>query len=180
MTKTKRVFNVLMGLFMLFTAAVLVTVPTESIPFVLGLIGLGMTLNGIRSLVYYFSMARHMVGGKRLLYRGIIFLDIGILTSSLADAPELSLIIYVAAVSAFTGLVAVLRAREEKKGGSPRWKGKMLYGAVYVLGAAAVLVCGFVMKMPEMAVYVYAAGLIFSAAARIIRAFRRTAIVYIQ
>ena len=64
MTKTKRVFNVLMGLFMLFIAAVLVTVPTESIPFVLGLIGLGMTLNGIRSLVYYFSMARHMVGGK--------------------------------------------------------------------------------------------------------------------
>ena len=56
----------------------------------------------------------------------------------------------------------------------------MLYGAVYVLGAAAVLVCGFVMKMPEMAVYVYAAGLIFSAAARIMRAFRRTAIVYIQ
>lgn len=180
MTKTKRILNVLMGLFMLFISAALMTFPTESVPLVLGLISLGMTINGVRSLIYYFSMARHMVGGKRLLYRGIIYLDVGVLTSTMADAPELSLIIYVAAVSAFTGAVAILRAREEKAGGAPRWKGKFLYGAAYIIMALAVLVCGFVMKMPETAVYVYAVGLVISAADRIISAFRRTAIVYIQ
>ena len=180
MTKTKRILNILLGLCMLGIAGLLIAYPDEAVPFVLGIIGLGMTIRGIRSLVYYFSMARHMVGGKTVLYRGIIFLDIGILSSSLADAPEMSLILYIAAVSGFTGLVSVLRAREEKAGGSPRWKGKMLYGMVFVVGAAAVLVCGFVLKMPAMAVYVYAAGLICTAINRILSAFRRTAIVYIQ
>lgn len=180
MTRTKRILNVLQALIMLVFAFFIIIFPTETIPFVLGLIGLGMTLNGIRALFYYFSMAKHMVGGKTMLYRGIIYLDIGILSSSLADAPERALIVYVAAASIFTGLVAVLRAREEKAGGSPQWKGKLIYGAVYILLAAAVLICGFVMKLPEIAAYVYAAGLIYTAAGRIAEAFRKTAIVYIQ
>ena len=180
MTRTKRFFSILQGLVMLAFAGLIIVFPTQSVPFVLGLIGLGMTLNGIRSLFYYFSMARHMVGGKAVLYRGIIYLDIGILSSSLADAPERALIIYVAAVNIFTGLVAILRAREEKTGGSPQWKGKLIYGMAYILMAAAVLVCGFVMRLPEIAVYVYAAGLIYTAAGKIAGAFRKTAIVYIQ
>ena len=180
MTKMKRILNVLLGLFTLFISAALLMFPTESMPVVLGLVGLGMTLKGIRSLMYYFSMAKHMVGGKSVLYRGIIFLDAGVLASALADAPEPALIIYIAAVSCFTGVISILKAREEKAGGAPRWMGKMIYGAAYIIMALAVIVCGFVMKMPESAVYVYAVGLVYSAADRIISAFRRTAIVYIQ
>ena len=180
MTRTKRLINILQGLVMIVLAGYLVLFPTESLPLVLGLIGLGMTLNGIRSLTYYFSMAKHMVGGKTLLYRGIIFLDVGILTSSLADAPSRSLIIYIAAVCIFTGLVAILRAREEKTGGSRRWKWRLIYGLIYILIAAAVLYCGFAWNLPEIAVDAYALGLIWSATGRIASAFRRTAIVYIQ
>ena len=180
MTRTKRLINILQGLVMIALALGLAAFPTESLPIVLGLIGLGMTINGIRSLMYYFSMAKHMVGGKTVLYRGIIFLDIGILTSSLADAPGRSLIIYIAAVCVFTGMVALLRAREEKTWGSRRWIWKMIYGAIYILIAAAVLVCGFVWNIPEVAVDAYALGLIWSAAGRIASAFRRSAIVYIQ
>lgn len=180
MTRTKRFIEIVKGLVTLVLAIYLIAFPYESMPFVLGLIGLGMTLNGIRSLVYYFSMARHMVGGKSVLYRGIIYLDIGILTSSLSDNPDLSIIIYVAAVNIFTGIVALLRAREEMAAGAPRWKAKLIRGIIRLLMASAVIVCGFVLKMPEASVYVYAAGLILSAFSRIAGAFRRTAIVYIQ
>ena len=72
MTRTKRILNVLQSLVMLAIAGLIIVYPVQSIPFVLGLIGLGMTVKGIRSLYYYFSMARHMVGGKTMLYRGII------------------------------------------------------------------------------------------------------------
>ena len=139
-----------------------------------------LVIIGIRSLMYYFSMAKHMVGGKTVLYRGIIFLDIGILTSSLADAPGRSLIIYISAVCIFTGFVAILRAREEKSWGSRRWIGKLIYGSIYILIAGAVLYCGFAWDLPEVAVDAYALGLVWSAAGKIASAFRRTAIVYIQ
>ena len=120
MTRTKRIINIIEALVMLALAIYLAMFPTSSLPLVLGIIALGMTVKGIRALMYYFSMAKHMVGGKTVLYRGIILLDIGILTSSLADAPDRSLVIYITAVCIFTGLVAVLRAREEKTGGSRR------------------------------------------------------------
>ena len=180
MTRTKRLINILQGLIMIVLAGYLLIFPTTSLPLVLGLIGLGMTINGIRTLMYYFSMAKHMVGGKTVLYRGIIFLDIGILTSSLADAPGRSLIIYISAVCIFTGFVAILRAREEKSWGSRRWIGKLIYGSIYILIAGAVLYCGFAWDMPEVAVDAYALGLVWSAAGKIASAFRRTAIVYIQ
>ncbi|MBR0379331.1 MAG: DUF308 domain-containing protein [Mogibacterium sp.] len=180
MTRTKRIINIIEALVMLALAIYLAMFPTSSLPLVLGIIALGMTVKGIRALMYYFSMAKHMVGGKTVLYRGIILLDIGILTSSLADAPDRSLVIYITAVCIFTGLVAVLRAREEKTGGSRRWIWKLIYGVVYILVAALVLYGGFVWKLPEIAVDAYALGLILSAAGKIGSAFRRTAIVYIQ
>lgn len=180
MTQTRRILNILMGLVMLAFAAAITLYPQESIPIVLGLIGMGMTIRGFNALLYYFSMAKHMVGGKRLLYRGIIFLDLGLLTSTLAEAPELSLAIYVAAISGYTAIVAMLRAAEEKQGGSPQWMGKFIYGAIYAGMTVAVIVFGIVLKRPETTIYVYAAGLIYGAVTKIAGAFRRTAIVYIQ
>ena len=180
MTKTRRVINVLEGIVILAFGGMLMAYPKGAQAVVLGLIGLGMTIRGIRALVYYFSMARHMVGGKSVLYRGIIFLDVGLLTSSLGDAPEMTVILYIAVMSAFAGVISIMRARESKAVGSPKWKGSMLGGAANIIMAIAVIVCGFVLNMPEAAVYVYGAGLIGSAVGKIASAFKRTAIVYIQ
>ena len=180
MTRTNRIINVLFGLCMLVMAGVMIAYPQQSMPFILGIIGLGMTIRGIRSLIYYLSMARHMVGGKSVLYRGIIFLDIGVLSSTLADSPERTLIIYIACFTAFTGLLAVLRAREAISVGSPQWKGSMIYGVLNIIFAVTVTVCGFVIYMPQIAVFIYAAGLIYSGILKIASAFRKTAIVYIQ
>ena len=180
MTKTARIINILFGLCMLVMAGLIIMYPQLSTPFILGVIGLGMTVKGIRSLFYYFSMAKHMVGGKRVLYRGIIFLDVGVLTSTLADSPELTVIIYIAVLSAFTGLLAVLKARESMKLGSPHWKGSMLYGVLNILVAATVIYFGSVDYQPHIATLMFAAGLIYSAILKIASAFRKTAIVYIQ
>ena len=180
MTKTRRVINIIEGLIMFSFGALLVAFPSKSVDAVLSLIGLGMSLRGIRALIYYFSMARNMVGGKSVLYRGIIFLDAGVLTSSLADAPALSVIIYIAIITAFTGVVSVLRAIESRAAGSQKWMVSMIIGMINIMMSAAVIVCGFVLRMPEAAIYVYAIGLFTSSIGRIASAFRRTAIVYIR
>lgn len=180
MTKTRRVINIIEGVIIFIFGVILVAFPTESVDSVLALIGLGMSLRGIRALLYYFSMAKHMVGGRSVLYRGMIFLDAGILTSTLADAPALSVIVYIAIITAFAGVVSILRARESRSVGSPRWKGIMILGVANIVMAVSVIVCGFVLRVPDAAVYVYAIGLFSSAIGKILSAFRRTAIVYIQ
>ena len=54
---------------------------------------------------------------------------------------------------------------------------KMAIGAADVLFGLASIFC---IGRPNILVYIYAAGLIYSAVLRIASAFRRTAIVYIQ
>ena len=180
MTKTNRVLTVLKGLVMTAFAVLLIAVPSEyMLNIVLGIIGIGMSLKGFSVLWYYISMARYTVGGKAVLFKAIIYLDIGVLTSSLADAPGASVVLYLAAISGFSGVIGILRAFEAKGIGS-HWKLTFAHGAVNILFAVAVIVFGFVLKMPEQAVYVYVISLLYSAVMTIISAFRRTAIVYIQ
>jgi len=79
----------------------------------------------------------------------------------------------------FGGLVSILRANESRRING-HWRLKMAYGVTEVLLAEAVAVIAIWMGRPEAAVYVYAAGLIYSAILRIAQAFRHTDIVYIQ
>ena len=179
MTKADRVKNILRGIAIVLLSIGLIVYSTDALPVVLLLIGVGMTLKGFRALIYYFVMARSMVGGKRALYRGILFLDLGLFTSSLANDPSVVIILYIAAVNAFAGFVAILRTREAKKWGSPRWKQPAVYAAFSLAMAVTVLISGLIFKNYDMTVYVYAAGLLYSAILLIASAFRRTAIVYI-
>ena len=179
MTRTKRVLHILQGLLMILFAAILIMDPEVGLQVVLVIISVGMTLRGIRALAYYFSMARFMVGGKSLLYKGILYLDVGLFVSSLINTAAVSVMLYVAAADMIAGLLSVLDAREARGQGSPRWKYRAAYGAVMILLAVMVLAVGLILRKNAFVVYVYAAGLVYSALFRIAGAFRRTAIVYI-
>ena len=61
--------------------------------------------------------------------------------------------------------------------GTGSWRLRLLHGVVDLLQA---LLCLIFIGSVQLAVYIYVAGLIYSAIFRIITAFRRTAIVYIQ
>ena len=180
MSKFKRVLNVLAGIGMILIGVVLFILETaDSLKFVLLFIQFGMTFRGLESLHYYLTMAKSMVGGKGVLYRSMIYLDLGVLAGSLFNHPVIYTVIYLAVINAFTGAVAVMRASEARKIGG-HWRLKMAYGMTDVLLAVGVVVFGVALKRPEVASYVYGAGLIYSAFLRIAGAFRRTDIVYIQ
>lgn len=179
MTKRNRIINILRGVLSILLALLLIVIPNGGLTLVLFIIGIGLTLKGIQTLLYYFSIARHMVDGKLVLCQGLIFLDLGMFTSSIADNPAGFLIAYIAAVDAFTGLVSILHSLESKRNGSLKWRYDFIFGLVSMLLAVIVLIGGFVLKRPYVSVCAYAFGLIYSSIMQITSAFRRNAIVYI-
>lgn len=180
MNSAQRIGNIIFALLMIAIAAFMVERPKEGLLVVAIIISVAMTLNGFGSLLYYFRMARYSIGGKSSLYRGIIYLELGALTAAMSNNPMIYVIIYLAFLHMFNGTVDILRGSEAKKVGSPRWKFSVIYGVTDVLIGVALIVTGYVMSNPDITVYVYAAGLVYSAIIRIIDAFRRTAIVYVQ
>ena len=179
MTNMNRIKNFLQGIGLILFGLILLLDPRGGLSVVIGLLGLGLTLRGISTLFYYRNMAKHMVGGRLVLYRGLFFLDAGIFSSTLANAPSVYLIVYIAAMNLFTALVAFLRARESKKLGSRLWILRTLYGTGLLVMVSVAIVHGIYYHRTDTAVYVYALGTLYSAARKIGSSFQKSAIAYI-
>ena len=176
MSKAQRVRAVLGGLLMLLAAAAMALSPDEGYRIVIFVLGLVLFFGGLGRLVYFVTMARHMVDGRRSLYTGALLLDVGILALNLRSLSQTYVLLYLLVGYLFAGLVSFLRAREAKSYGSRAWRRTLVAGIVDV--AIAVLCVAFI-GSPRVAVWLYCAGLAWSACERIASAFRKTAIVYI-
>ena len=177
MSKFTRIRNVLTGILTIAVSVLLATTPEFGYPVITLLLSLSLLFYGLRSVVYYFSMARHMVGGRQSLYRGILFSDLGIFTLTLTNVPHVYILLYLLAIHAFSGAVAIMGALEARRYEAQHWRLKLINGIVNILLALSCLI--FIRSM-RVAVYVYCIGLCYSACMRIISAFRKNAIVYIQ
>ena len=142
MTNMQRVKKVLAGLLMLVCCAALVTDPEFGFYFVALILSISLLLYALRSLIYYFTMARHMVGGKSILFRGIIVLDLAVFTLSMVDDPKLYIILYLLGIHAFSGLMGILQALEARRYQSPAWRRSMLSGAVNLVIAVLAVIAG--------------------------------------
>ena len=180
MTALQRTRNIITGIFMIASCIVLLCFPEVGYLFVMFILSLSLVVSGLKTLLYYFTMARKMVGGQAILYRGVMILDLGIFTLTIADNPTVFVIIYLLLIHLFSGVIDILRALEEKGVQAPSWRFKFGSGVVNIVLALLAFIAGTVMKSMETLVYIYCLGLFYSASARIISAFRRTAIVYIQ
>lgn len=180
MSSFKRITNILVALVMI-AAAIGLTLYTEvAMPFMLAFIGIGFTIKGLSTLLYYYSTARFMVGGKTVLYRGIILLEFGLFTSSLADHPGPFVIMYLAAVNLYSGVVQLLRVIETFRLKSRRWIFILLHSLFYFAMGFGVIYAGLVQGRTDIAAYAYSLGITASALNRIRMSFARTDIVYIQ
>lgn len=175
MTSFQRVKTVFGGLMMLLGAVLLLIFPANGYQFIGFILSLILLLEGIRSLTFYFTMARNMVGGKIILFRGIIALDLGMFAYTLQEVPPVYVLLYLLIAHVFSGAVDVMRAMEARRMRSP-WRLKLANGLANILLAAA---CFFCFHNSTLLSYVYAAGLAYSAILQIAQAFRKTAIVYI-
>lgn len=174
MTKFQRLSRILFGLMMILIAGFMVKYANESYIAILALIGGGFLVSGVGKLFYYFTMAKFMVGGRRALYNGLVLMDFGILTMSLIDVPGMYVLLYLAMLHAFTGVIEILRARETRKNGSKHFKLKLSHGIIDVCLA---LCCIIFLKNTKLAVFIYSFGLIYSGIMYVISGFRRTAML---
>lgn len=179
MSKAQRIKNIVIGFFLILSSIILITGGESAFRFIVFILSLSLVLRGIRTLLYYFMMARHMVGGKIMLIKGIIIFDIGMLTQTMMDVPLQVMVLYILGCHAVAGIVDILRAREAKIMQAGSWKLNMSYGITNILIAAITFVCGIVFQSIDIVLYIYCIGLCYSSVIRIIRAFRKTAMVYI-
>ncbi len=177
MTKLQRIKNIIYGLILLASGMILLFVPDDAFVFLLLLLSTTLLISGLNTLVYYFTMARFMVDGKMMLYKGIIIFDFGVLTASLVDVPRQFVLVYLIGVHAFSGLVELLRAMEARRYGGKNWRLKMGHGFVNVITC---IICIIFLNNTNTVVIVYALGILYSGALTLVSAFRRTAFVYIQ
>lgn len=176
MTKWQRLKSVFGGVFALIAVPFLMLDPELGCALIVVILGASAALKGLRMLLYYFSMARHMVGGKSILYQGIIILDFGLFTIGFARIPGQYIMVYLLLGHLFYGLVGVLRAMEIRKKNMGSWRLKLISGAGDI---ALGLLCLVQINSVRTMVAVYCLGVLWAAAGRIVAAFRRTAVAYV-
>lgn len=176
MTIWQKITQITIAVVMIALGVLLIVFGEDAYKAVIGLYSLALELMGIRMLVFYFRMARFMVGGRNILYRGILAFDFGVFAGSLVRVPQIYVLLFLSGTLAFSGLVDILRANESR-GIAGAWKLKTFQGAMEILIA---LICIIFMRTSTLVVYVFSVGLIFSALMRIINAFRRTPMIRID
>jgi uncharacterized membrane protein HdeD (DUF308 family) len=180
MNKAQRIQNLLMGVGMLLVCGVILISPEFGYRLAALIIVFSLIYFGLRLLIYYHTMARHMVGGKAMLFLSILILDFGVFVFTIVDTPMLFLLIYLLLFHGFSGAISILRAMEVRRFSSGSWVLNLGAGILNLGIALGAVVCAVVLRSITALAYLYFAGLLYSALIRIASAFRRTEIVYIQ
>ena len=174
----QRIKGVLFGLATLIVAILFILFPSDEMYMaIVSILSLGLAIAGIKDIIFYFRMARHMIGGKMILIQGVIILDFALITGSLATVPKIFILLYLIGIHAFSGVVEVLRAMEAKRTVEGPWKLKFSHGIVNFILAVA---CLIFIRRSNTALMIYSLGLIYSAIVRIFSAFRRTSFILIE
>lgn len=172
-----RIIKIITGILIIAGAIFMIMLPEFGYLAIAAILGITMLISGIKSLVYYFTMACHMVGGRDTLYSSLIIIDLALFTLSVADVPKIFVMLYLVAVFGATGLLRVLRGMEARKKKAQNWSGYFISGVIYLIFT---LLCICFVSNAVVMVVVYSIGLIFMGVSRIAGAFQRSKIVYIQ
>ena len=178
MNSRQRISGVIIGFLTILMGLVFFLIPEEAPILAALILSISLIIYGGRMLVFYFRMARHMVSGRMLLYISVVLLDLGVFLLSLTDVKPLYIAVYLLIIYAFSGAIDIMRGFEAKKLKASSWKLRVISGFVSI--TVAILCVALSRVFPDGIGYLYGAGLIYSGIVRIVSAFRKTAIVYIQ
>ena len=164
MSRFQRVRSFILGILYLVISLLLLLLPKDSY--------------GVITLIISFMLLFY--SGKIILCEAIIILDLGLFIYSLYDDKSLTILIFLLIIYAFSGFVDILRAFEEKKNGSHHWIRKLVIGLAMVIFALALVIIGLIMKNTIILKYGFCLSVAYAGIRKIITAFKKTAIVYIQ
>ena len=174
---SRRIVKVIAGLLMILAGGFIVLSPGDGYYLILYILSFGLSIAGIKSIIYYITMARFMIGGKIALYKGVILMDFGFLAISLIYVPRVYFLAYLVILHSFYGLIDLLRARESKRMGTENWMLLLVQGIVNLLVSITAVVF---IKIGDIAVVIYGASIVLSGINNIFGSIKKTAFVYIQ
>ena len=177
MNRFKRIGNVLTGIGLLLISLVMLAIPDLGYLLATWILGVVLVVNGLRQLVYFLCMGIHMVGGKMILYRALITLDMGFFTLSIRGTGQRYVLFYFTIYYLCAGIISIFRALESQKLEAGSWKTKLAGGLFDMVIAATCLINNHSERV-MLAVLCFALSV--SAITRIMMAFKKSAIIYIQ
>ena len=124
MSRIQRITSAVTGIVLLLVSAGMIYLGKEGFYLVLALLTISLTAAGLRQLYYYLTMARHMVGGWKILFQGVVILDLGMITLTLstADIHPRYIMLYLIGVNLFNAAVDILKALEARRLDAPAWE----------------------------------------------------------
>ena len=118
-----------------------------------------------------------MIGGKTILYRALITMDLSFFILSIRGIGQRYMMVYFVIYYLFAGIIIIFRAHESRKAEAGFWKWKLVNGIIKVAVAIMCIICN---NSPDVMLYLMCFGLMISAVTRIGIALKKTAIIYIQ
>lgn len=176
MGKGERIIRIISGLLIIFFAVLMLVFPEYAFLLASTMVAYLLLENGIRHLLYYLTMAHHMVGGKIILYYSVFMIDLGVFAVTISEKSKFIIIIYLIFAHLIAGGVGVIKAIRSKKEGYS-WKLDLSKGLINVLIA---LTCVIFMSKMDVLIFVYFLSMLYLAAVYFVSAFRKSAVVYIQ
>ncbi|HAM16467.1 MAG TPA: hypothetical protein DCP91_11565 [Eggerthellaceae bacterium] len=176
MTKLQRIANLVLGVLMIACGFILLLEPKSGLLAVAFILGLAVSLYGVKKLVYYIRMARLMTGGLSVLFIAIIAIDVGVFAVAVVDNPQLAIAFYLICYNVLIGVLSIARGIESKLFGAP-WVLSIAHGLANIALAA---LCIAFSNSDEAIIWVFCIGLFYNAGVRMVSAFKPTEIIYIQ
>jgi len=176
MSKAMRIENIIIGLLIILGSILLILSPDYGHLIVLAILAIGLLVKGVGMIIYYFTMARHMVGGLMLLFYGIVFLDLGLFACGLTDVPKLYIMIYLMIGLIFSGAIDILKAFESKSIEAPSWKNSLIHGVICIV---LPIISLLLTNSEGILIFAYAISIFCTGVSRIATSFKRTAVAYI-
>lgn len=177
MNRFTRICHVLSGVFMILISLIMFVVPDLGYALAALIFGIVLMVNGLKQLIYFFSMGIHMVGGKIILYRALITLDIGYFTFSIHGTGQRYVLFYFTIYYLFAGIISIFRAVESRRLEAGSWKMKLAGG---LFGITIAIICLINNNSERVMLDVLCFALIVSAVTRIMTAVKKSEIIYIQ
>ena len=116
MSVGKRIVKIIVGVVVVILAILMILQPDWGYMLINAVLGIALLVSAIGSLIYYFRLARHMVGGRSTLFSGLIQLDLAVFTLTLTDLPKIFLMIYLVSVFGVTGVLRLARGLDQISG----------------------------------------------------------------
>ena len=180
MSKLQRFNSFIGGLLTVFFGFALYMAPFMGVDMISFVMTAALLLMGIRNLHFYFTMSRHMVGGKYSLFSGIILTDLGVCALMINSFPPVYIMIYLLLIHSFYGATDIMVALRAMGLKSKSWRIKLLTGIGNLTLGVLAIIFGFTGEDIFRVIYIYALGVAYTGIMRMANAFRRTAVPYIQ